>query len=177
MDFQAFPQRNLFLLLAFLAPPLWGCNAGHLEAFPPPTRPGVNVHQADYRLHDAVAEYIQLRNLPVSPERIRKGVVITEWFPVDLLELDPTPLATCPGPSTSVEGPPRYRARYRFNVLSRGSLRIFRVDAHWQKEARSVNPEKEGWRDCESTGAWEKGAEDGILLRARLLSQRYRDLE
>ena len=102
---------------------------------------------------------------------------VNEWFLVDLLELDPTPLATCPGPSTSVEGSPRYRARYRFNVLSRGGLRIFRVDAHWQKEARSVNPEKEGWRDCESTGAWEKGAEDGVLLRARLLSQRYRDLE
>lgn len=152
----------------------WGCSPGHLESFPPPVRPGVDVHQADFRLYDAVVEYIQFRNLPVSPERMRTGVVITEWFPVDDLELQPTPLAVCPGTHPQDGGSGRYRARYRFNILPRGGIRIFRVDAHWQREHRTVDPEEPNWTDCRSTGAWEREAEDRIILRARVLSRQYR---
>jgi hypothetical protein len=31
------------------------------------------------------------------------------------------------------------------------------------------------WVDCQSTGAWGREVEDSILLRAKLLSHRYRD--
>lgn len=167
-----FPSLLAGLLLALGS---GGCSPGHMEAFPPPVRPGVDVHPADYRLHDAVAEYIQFRNLPVSPERMRPGVIITEWFPVDDLELQPTPLAICPGTTPSEGRDSLYRARYRFNILPRGGIRLFRVDAHWQRERDTVDPEAPRWVDCQSTGAWERDAEDRIILRAKLLSQRFRE--
>lgn len=163
----------LFPLALLLWTGAWGCSPGHIQAFPPPVRPGVDVHQQDYRLREAVVEYIEFRNLPFSPERMRTGVVMTEWFNVHDLELPPTPLAICPGPSSTGGPPPEYRARYRFSILPRGGIRLFRVEAHWQKAQPNMGSDGPRWVDCRSTGAWEREAEDRIILRARLLSQRY----
>ena len=105
---------------------------------------------------------------------MRSGVITTEWFQVRDVERSPTPLAVCPEGGHEDDPTLAYRARYRFNILPRGGIRLFRVDAHWQKERRTVDPEEPAWTDCRSTGAWERDVEDRIVLRAKLLSQRYR---
>lgn len=172
------PPSDRRILIPALVGLLCGCSPGHLESFPSLVRPGVEVPQADYRLADAVEEYVSFRNLPVSPQQMRTGVVTTEWFEVHGLEVKPTPLAECPGPPpTEQELEPDYRARYRFSILPRASLRLFRVEAHWQKELRTTDPDQPSWIDCRSTGAWEREAEDRIILRARLLSHQYRTRE
>lgn len=133
------------------------------------------MYESDYRLPEAVGEYVEFRGLPVSPDRMRSGVLITEWFPVANLELPPTPLAECPGESVAAEEGPAYRARYRFSILARGGFRLFQVEAHWQREGGEGADAAKPWVDCRSTGAWEREVESSILLRAKLLSHRYRD--
>jgi len=175
-DRTAPPSLTLLLRAALLC--CSGCSPGHLDTFPPLVRPGVEVTQSDYRLQEAVEEYVNFRNLPVSPQRMRSGVITTEWFEVNGLEIPPTPLAECPRTtSQAARGEPSYRARYRFSILPRASIRLFRVEAHWQKEVPAANPDEAAWVDCSSTGAWEREASERIILRARLLSRRFRNQE
>ncbi len=162
------------LLGALLPPLLAGCagGGGEIEAFPPMVRPGVGVYDRDARLHDAVQEYMEFRGLPISPDRMRTGVVTTLWFPVQELEVPPTPLAACPGPPPGENATPSYRARYRFSVLGRAGHNLFRVEAHWQKAL--VEAGREEWADCRSTGAWERETESSIILRAKMLAREFR---
>jgi hypothetical protein len=61
------------------------------------------------------------------------------------------------------------------HLLPRGGFRLFQVEAHWQREGGEVAAAAKPWVDCRSTGAWEREVEDSIILRAKLLSHRYRD--
>ncbi len=130
--------------------------------------------ESSYRLTDAVQEYIDFRALPVSPDRMRSGVVTTEWFPVHDLQRPPTPLASCPGASPDGGTDHPYRARYRFSILPRGGFRLLRAEAHWQREVDGPEGGVRAWEDCRSTGVWERETEGRILLRAKLLATEYR---
>jgi len=170
------PSAGLARVLTGFLIGVWfaGCSGHALDSFPPPVRPGLEVFESNYRLTDAVQEYIDFRALPVSPDRMRSGVVTTEWFPVRDLERPPTPLARCPGTSPGAEADPTYRARYRFSILPRGGFRLLRAEAHWQREVEGGEGGTPAWEDCRSTGVWERETEDRILLRAKLLATRYR---
>lgn len=150
---------------------LAGCAGSTLDTFPAMVWTGVTVHdeRAVPWLDDAVQEYVDVHGLPVEQGTVGRGRLTTEWFPVDAL--DPA-LAACPEtPATATDlVDPRHRARYRFTLLARAGQTLFRVEAHWQKEAPDRGFEdEEGWVDCPSTGEWERLTAERLVQRARLM--------
>jgi hypothetical protein len=151
---------------------LLGCSSGApLDSYPPGPLTGVEVHEPNARLTEAIQEYVDHLGLPVRIGGLRTNVTETDWFRVENIEEGEIALASCDRRSDPGRpGQEEYRARYRFSILPRAGYRVLRAEVHWQV---ALPPGLDGtarWADCRSMGRWERATEERLVLRAKLMS-------
>ena len=160
-------RRHLLALLLALA--FAGC-ASRIDftTFPmAPHRP-VDIPERALPLGRAVEEFIAIRGLEIDPGARLPGVTVTLWVAVAGIENGDPPIADCPTRGPDVPDP-EYRARYRFTVDSRRGQQTLFVEAHWQTLGGRDIAGDAKWVECRSTGVFERGAQDQLVIRARML--------
>ncbi len=150
------------LALPFL---VTGCARRVVENFPPMVRAGVYPDVSVESLWAAIVEHADVNALAVRETDGFHRVLTTDWSPVDLETGDASLHADC-GDALEQDTPPQVRFRSRFAASRRGGRSLLRVEAHWQVSTEGF-ADGLPWRDCRSTGVWERMMEERLSIRAR----------
>lgn len=151
------------LTLPFL---LTGCARRVTENFPPMVRAGIYPDVSVESLWAAILEHADVNALAVRETDGFARVLTTDWSPVDPGAADTSLHADCEG-ALERATPTQMRFRSRFAANRRGGRSLLRVEAHWQVSRAEGLEDGLAWRNCRSTGVWERMVEERLSLRAR----------